>query len=342
MYKYFLVSCVLALALAGCSEKSAGIKVTNLTETEPNNDKNSAQLVEHGTAVKGFIGEPMDQDYFKLHLPPDSSAILKATLTGVTGLNLKMELFDEAGDLLAEADKNKAGGGEILANRGLTSGDYFLRVRELWLKNQEKKANDSTFYVLQIQLSTASDSTEFEPNNRGVEANPIRAGQVITGYLSPDADADWFKLPLPKEGHYYLSISLSGVDEVDTRLAVYDPIEALILEKNGEGKGLRELIPNLGIDPAVDFYYLVVSGSKWQSNEVTPYQIKAGFREVEGNIEIEPNDRLVRATDLAINDTIRGFIETASDIDWYRVNHADTSVGCCGWKRWGQKKSIWW
>lgn len=327
MLKYFILGCVLLLALAGCSEKSGGIKVTNLTETEPNNDKTTAQAVAHGAAVQGYIGEPMDQDYFRLQIPPDSSAILRATLTGVTGLNLKMELFDAADDLLAEADKNKEGGGEILTNRGLTSGDYFLRVRELWLKNQVKKANDSTFYVLQIQLSAASDSAEFEPNNRGVEANRIRAGQAVSGYLSPDADADWFKLQLPKAGHSYLAISLSGVDEVDTRLAVYDPIEALILEKNGEGKGRPELIPNLGIDPAVDFYYLVVAGSKWQSNETLPYQLKAEFREVAGNIEIEPNDRLVRATDLAINDTIRGFIETASDIDWYRVNNADTAVG---------------
>lgn len=324
---YFLLA--LVFVLSGCSQKtgdSSGIKVTNLKEVEPNNDRANAQSVKHGTAVKGFIGEPMDQDWYQITIPEDSSAILQAVLTGVTGLNLKMELFDSVGDEMTEVNKNKEGEGEIFTNWGLNPGDYYIRVRELWLKSKEKKANDSTFYVLKTDLAPVTPDVEFESNNRGVEATAIQAGQPMTGFISPYQDEDWFKLELPQEGHYYMAISLSSVEDVDTRLAVYDPIEALIMEKDSEGKGAPELIPNLGIDPELEFYYLVVKANKWQSNEETPYQLNVDFLEVEGHIEIEPNDRMVRATDLVVNDTIQGFIETGSDVDWYRVKNNDSTV----------------
>lgn len=319
----------LLLLAAACSERQTdrdGIKVTNLREAEPNNKREEAQPVKNGTAAKGFIQEPKDQDWYQIQIPADSAAILRAKLTGVNELNLKLELFDSAGDELIEVDKNKEGKGEILTNYGLTTGTYFIRIRELWLKDKAKKSNDSTFYILQINLEPVTANCEMEPNNRGVEATEITPNEDMQGYLSPWHDEDWYKLSLPPESRYYMAISLSGLEDVDSRISVYDPIEALILQKDGESKGVGEIIPNLGIDATKEFYYIVIKGGKWHTNEEQAYQLRVDFVETEGLMEIEPNNRMVRATPLAENDTIRGFIETSKDVDWFELKNNDSTA----------------
>lgn len=319
------------LLLAGCSQKGSDGKspsVTNLREVEPNNKNEEAQPVENGSAVKGYINEPMDQDRYYIHIPEDSSAILRAELSGLPDINIKIEILDQAEDVLLEADRNKEGEGEIITNFGLSSGDYYIRVRELWLRSKEKKSNDSTFYVLKINLSPVTGDVEFEPNNRGVTATPLTAGLAMKGYLSPHNDEDWYKLELPKEGFNYMSISLSDLENVDTQISIYDPIEALILEKDAEAPGTGEFIPNLGIDPSKEFYYIVVKTpeNRWHSNEDSQYTLRVDFLGAAGNMEIEPNDRLVRATHLTVNDTTKGFIETSKDEDWYELTNDDSTA----------------
>ena len=332
---------ILIFLLIGCSERQAGdeqVKATNLKEAEPNNSQSEAQPVADGTALRGFIDEPMDQDWYRITVPADTMVILKAQLTGVPELNLKMELFDQAGDELIEVDRNKEGEGEVFTNYGLLTGDYYLRIRELWLKNKTKKANDSTHYVLKIDLQPATEDLEFEPNNRGVEATPLVAGTEVAGFISPYHDEDWYKLPLPREARYYMAIHLSGVEGIDTKIGIYDPIEALILEKDSEPKGEPEIIPNLGVDTTNAFYYIVVKGGQWQTNEDQTYRLRVDFIDAAGYVEIEPNDRMVRATPLVENDTLLGFLETAKDEDWYSWKNTDSAATVLRLEAHGVKK----
>ena len=70
--------------------------------------------------------------------------------------------------------KNKENEGEIITNHGLHSGDYFLRVRELWSPGKERKFNDTTAYLLNIDLTPSSASEEFESNNKAINSNLIQ------------------------------------------------------------------------------------------------------------------------------------------------------------------------
>lgn len=327
--KYSRVLTVL-LIIIGCACSSLvddedSIKVTNQNEVEPNDSQANAQILKQNAAVKGFIQVPQDQDWYKLTIPSDSIVILNAILTGVPELNLKIECFDEAGDRLIEVDNNKEGEEEILTNYGLKSGNYYLRVRELWVANKPRKSNDSVHYVFKINLNPLSEYAEFEPNNRGIQATPISAGFEVEGFISPYNDEDWFKFTLPDDSAGYLVISLTGIENVDTRILVYDPIEALIQEKNSETRGMPEKIPNLGIDLTKEFYYIVVKGGQWQTNEKIPYKLHIEIIDTDGMVEIEPNDRIVRATTLIEDDTIRGFIETEKDIDWFKIKNSDST-----------------
>ncbi|MBN2091179.1 hypothetical protein JW964_16325, partial [candidate division KSB1 bacterium] len=328
MFLHFSRFFIIFLIIIGfaCSKLDEGdsIKVTNQNEAEPNDSQEKALLLKQNAAVKGYIQVPQDQDWYQLAIPSDSVVILNALLTGVPDLNLKFEFFDQAGDRLIEVDKNKEGGEEILPNYGLKGGNYFIRVRELWLANTPKKSNDSIHYVLKINLSPAYESVEFEPNNRGIQATSMIDGVDMEGFISPYNDEDWYKFNLPTDSAGYLVISLTAVENVDIRIIVYDPIEAVILEKNSEARGMPEKIPNLGIDLTKEFYYVVVKGGQWQTNEKTPYKLRIDIIDTDGMVEIEPNDRFVRATTLVEDDTIRGFIETEKDVDWFKIKNTDS------------------
>ena len=153
---YFLILIILLTLFPGCGEKKESPEIKtlepNLEETEPNDSPAQAHAVKDGTYAKGFIGAQKDQDWYKISIPPDSNAILKAVLAGVPGINLKMELFNSDQVELLDVNKNKEDQGEMITNQGLTTGDYFLRVRELWAEGKERKFNDTTAYHLHIHL----------------------------------------------------------------------------------------------------------------------------------------------------------------------------------------------
>ena len=311
---------ILSIIIASCGKSEQKIEATTIvTELEPNNAIEDAMSIRPDTVYQGYINEKMDQDWYRITLPEDSSAVLRAELSGINDINLKMELFEPDKDLLLDINRYKEGEGEIITNYTLRPGDTYLRVRELWLKSNEKKFNDTLSYDLKIHLSALDPGLELEPNNKAVEATPITANTAMHGYISPYNDVDWFRLPLVHDENSYLKLTLTGVEKVDTRISVYDPIEAVIRSTDKAGKNEAEEIINLGIDPEREFYYVVVGGGKWQTDESVPYELKAEFIETENRMEFEPNGRIEKATALFEGDSICAFIESAKDVDWYRI-----------------------
>jgi len=323
--KYRIVQTLVVLfliqALVSCGGKKETVDAMapNFEEMEPNNTSEQAQPVTNGTIAKGFINEKLDQDWYKISIPPDSSTILRAELTGIENINLKLELFDASQNLLLEVDRLKESEPEILTNYELKPGAVFLRVRELWLKSQEKKFNDTLAYNLRIHLNEVTANVELEPNMKAIKSTLLRPDSTIRGYISPYNDVDWFRLPLPQNGDGYLQLTLSGVENVDLKLKVYDPIEALIYSADDGKKGEGEKISNLGIDFQKEFYYVVVAGDKWQTNETQRYELQAKFIPAKHDMEFEPNDRLVKATALVDGDSVLGFIDRGDDVDWYFI-----------------------
>ncbi|MCI0494936.1 hypothetical protein L0Z72_08000, partial [candidate division KSB1 bacterium] len=294
-----LILVITLIMLTACVAPKKDALAPNMEEVESNDSKEQAQDVSHGTIVKGFINEKMDQDWYQITIPDDSSAILRAELTGINNINLKLELFDTDGGLLLEIDRHKEGAGEILTNYLLNPGSSYLRVRELWLKNQDKKFSDTLAYNLRVYLTKVTGGIEIEPNNKSIRANFLEPDSAISGYLSPYGDVDWYQLSLMNQKDRYLRISLSALENVDTKIKIYDPIEAIIDEANEGGKGVAEKIVNLGVDPLKEYYYIVVEGGNWQTNEVNPYQLRARFIPIWKKMEFEPNDRLIKATEIA-------------------------------------------
>ena len=88
----FLISVFMIMsACSPRSDSSQPFKVTNLKEKEPNDKIAEALTVQNGSVVKGYIDVPQDQDWYHIHVPEDTAYILRAQLTGLPKMNLKME-----------------------------------------------------------------------------------------------------------------------------------------------------------------------------------------------------------------------------------------------------------
>jgi hypothetical protein len=89
-----------------------------------------------------------DVDYYALDIAadgPDESQILTLRLTGVEGLTLSMELFDQEQALITR--KRGIGSGETRTiTHGFTAGRYYVRI----VDESSQAANGQDAYVLEL------------------------------------------------------------------------------------------------------------------------------------------------------------------------------------------------
>lgn len=300
--------------------------IYNVDEIEPNNNMAEAQSVKHSTFVKGFINKVMDQDWYKINIPADSSAILRAEISGIPDINLDIELYDSDKNQLLDVNRYREGEGEVLTNYKLKPGNTYLRIKEFWIKNTQKKSNDSISYNLKVKLLKIASDVEIEPNNKAVNSTILMPNIPTKGYISPYEDKDWYKLSISNQYNKYLKINLSGLEKVNLKLKVYDPIEAIIDQSDRGDKADEEIIPNLGIEPEKEFYYIVVEGDRWQTNEDQTYKLTAKFIDKSVKMEFEPNDRLVKATELKNREKIFGLTDDIDDVDWYHIINDSSDI----------------
>jgi hypothetical protein len=122
------------------------------TEHEPNDLATLATPLGRGRPVRGSIGVPHadgrpDFDYYRIPAAAVARNI-SAVITGVPGVDLILELFDEEGRMLARANLAPAGGGERLGPVALAKGMAIVRARPLWTAGAPPASAPATAYAL--------------------------------------------------------------------------------------------------------------------------------------------------------------------------------------------------
>ena len=126
-------------------------------EHEPNDLPALATPLSPGRPVRGTIGPPHadgrpDFDYYRIPAGPRDRS-LTVRISGVAGLDLVLELYDESGRLLARANETTAGGEEHLGPLLLGPGPVFLRARPLWTAGLPPASAPHVFYLLTADWS---------------------------------------------------------------------------------------------------------------------------------------------------------------------------------------------
>ncbi len=190
-----------------------------LSEVEPNNEPKVATLVTPDKPIRGKVGKRLsatqsDHDWYKLHVKAKAPQQLQLRVSHVPNMDITLELYDAAGGRISRADASGKGIGEIITNRVVDPGFYYVLVREVWLQNVPPSENSTDSYSLAVRWEPREESWELEPNHKDKDALAIKPGTSVRGYLGTVTDQDLYKVEGDKGKLAGLVTGIEGVDIV--------------------------------------------------------------------------------------------------------------------------------
>lgn len=156
--------------------------------------------------------------------------------------------------------------------------------------------------------------SEKEPNNGADSALVLDSSSVVEANLGADPakpDEDWYALTAssPKT----VDVTVSCPAGSDIALELLDSARTSLALINSAGVGQPERFVNLAVSSRT--FFRVVGMKKGAGGG---YTLTAIFKEHDTGFEVEPNDRRVDATPVALGQAVSGFIAHMGDSDWYR------------------------
>ncbi|HUH00790.1 MAG TPA: protein kinase [Kofleriaceae bacterium] len=176
---------------------------------------------------------------------------------------------------------------------------------------------------------------EVEPNDGVDSATRIALDSDVTGYIGKrvtarDPDIDFFRVVEAPAPNAAVTISITGVPNMDLELRLYDPTGKLLLVQNEAGIGLGETIRGFRVSKPV-----VVAVTQRKDNPAAlpvenvsdAYTLRVALRAVTAGIETEPNETLSDAQPLALGAPITGYLDRREDADTYRFEGTAGTYG---------------
>jgi hypothetical protein len=155
---------------------------------------------------------------------------------------------------------------------------------------------------------------EVEPNEGAEKAVQIKQNSLIEASLAADPktlDADWYQIRsvFPQTA----DVRVSCPSGADIQIDIIDEAGNARATINSAGVSEAERILNLDVSGSV--FFRVVPVKKGVGGA---YQVEVTLKPRTSGFEMEPNDRRIEASQVALGQAVSGFIGHANDIDWYR------------------------
>ena len=168
-------------------------------EVEPNNKPAEARAASSGVPILGKIGKRLtevtsDQDWYQITIPDGSRHELKVTVTAIPNIDLKLSLYDRAGDLAYSADDTGIGGDERITNWPLDPGTYYILIHEIRNPGTRPTENVTDSYELAISFRPMRAGWEDEPNDEPKQATHMSLDKIMHGYLGSVTDVDSYRV----------------------------------------------------------------------------------------------------------------------------------------------------
>jgi hypothetical protein len=312
----------------------------NVDEIEPNDGEEVATPLTLGGTARGKIEGENDADFYRVEL--DAPGVLQASLSGVDGADLVLELHDATGTVLGRSDRTGVRIREGIPNAGVSAGRYTLAVKGAPKpKKKDKKAKakkgaktdaeeapppPAPVYELAVQLVPQPAGAEREPDDDRGTANDLIVSDNATGFLGWSDDKDVWKLSVETLSEKNaLDIEVSGIEGVSLVLEISDGVGNLLATRKGlrsQPLVMRGVLPVVA-PGATPFYYLTVRGDR--SNPETAYTLHAKAQVVGPDAELEPNDIVDKAQPIPPDRTVVHAIWTPGDIDCFAIASATTA-----------------
>lgn len=306
-------------------------------ESEPNDRYSSATPLVIGKPMRGFVGWARDEDWYRLSLADLAPfSILRIDLQPVEGLRLELQAADAAQRApLLTVRAAEAGKGVAIRNLGAPRDEQemylVVRARAADGKTATRAFHPEAAYTLSVSSELGGEDMEREPNDDAPHAMPVLDGGRVRGYLGTPNDVDWYRIQVERPG--ILTAELSALPRLDLVLTVVDP------EKKDAAKGFElckanaaavneaEIIPGCALLPGENFLRVEAAWKKVDGQWVRDvenlddtYSLAVSLRTDEGREEREPNDVAERATSIAVDQTLQGFLHPPGDADFFLLD----------------------
>jgi hypothetical protein len=302
-------------------------------EIEPNDSDDTATPLPLGTTMRGKI-DPADADVDHYRIDVASAGALTASLSGVDGVDLALEIEDSTGTVIAKSDRGAARIKEGVPNLAVTPGRYTAVVhgkRVVPKKNpKDKKPEEPTgpapVYEITASVAPIGKGIEREPDDDRGTANDLIVGDTATGFIGWAGDVDVWKLSVEAlSAKDAVDIEISAVEGVSLTLEIADGVgQTLVTRKAPRGAPLivRGLVPVVPAG-APPFHYLTIKGDR--SNPETAYQLHVSAHVVPPDGETEPDDTPDKPMQVPPDRTIVHATWTPGDVDCFALQPSDAA-----------------
>lgn len=292
-------------AVAIVDRPGGGAALDLAVEKEPNEDPATAAPL--GNGVRGALDGEQDVDAFSLAVP--AAGMVGIKVTGVAGVDLRLELRDARFALVAAADRGPAGAAESLPNAPVDKGTFHVVVREVPKKRKKpKKGEDAgmgrtgpspAYELTATLLGAPAEGAEREPNDDDGTATELAIAESATGWIGWGGDVDTWKLAIEAlaEGNG-LDLAVTSVEGSALTLEVTDAAGRTLMKTTGgvgEAVSLTSLAPRLVAGEAA-VHHVRISGKP--ANPEDPYTLTVATRLLDLDEEAEPNDRTSQSNGL--------------------------------------------
>lgn len=212
---------------------------------EPNNMPGSGSVLMPDQPISGLTLTPTgDVDYFQIWIKADRYYRVGTATTD--GVDTRLRIFNDAGDLLAENDDFRPGDpASRVQFQAPTDSWLFVAVDSVvpieWgcrlynISMTEVAAPTPTNTPTPTPTGTATPDPNcedsLEPNNEPGSGPVLISGQPLSGLtLRPQGDVDYFQLWV-KAARYY-QVDTATTDGVDTRLRIFNDAGELLAEND--------------------------------------------------------------------------------------------------------------
>jgi hypothetical protein len=294
-------------------------------EKEPNDSLSAANGITVGEEIKGYFSPAInrlnekgesslrEEDWYVFNAELDASRprIFTITLSGVTGVNSVLALYDSRRNLIAQSDSKGQGEGEALRDIGIsTEGKYYIMVA-----SKSFESNHETPYRLRISAGAYDETMELEPNN-DIDHATTMPGRTVEGKIAAEGDVDFFRYAEGK-GRSFCSIELVPPESLDLVMTIIGKTRQKLFEVDNGGPGEREIFPNALLDPG---FFIMVSAKRGQSDKKSTYALSVSSFAFSENYEVEPNDTKETANRIR-KKIIKGYISKKHDIDCFLLEY---------------------
>ncbi len=167
--------------------------------------------------------------------------------------------------------------------------------------------------------------TEIEPNDSPKTASLLPRGIAVYGHVGKphgdEPDFDYYRIPAGA-GPRTVTAMVSGIPDIDLVLELFDDQGARLAKVDGNREGEPEILGPVLIgksDAYVRARPVWTAGQRPEEGSSTPYSLTVNWARPRQDFEIEPNDAVAEATVIDAAGTLKGYLASPEDQDFFVV-----------------------